>query len=73
MEDTFFVPRTDAEYEAAIEQMLAEMRRLNERMKDDQTAIERLKAETRALKEETDAVKARLRARLDALANMVAA
>ncbi|MBI1924494.1 hypothetical protein HYR99_09610 [Candidatus Poribacteria bacterium] len=40
---------TAADYEAAIEQCLAEMKRLNEQLKQDQADIDRLKAETRAM------------------------
>lgn len=36
-------------YEEAINQMLAEMRRANEKMDRDQEEIERLKAETREI------------------------
>jgi hypothetical protein len=42
-------PQTAAEYEVAIDQCLEEMKRLQERMVQDQTEIDRLKAETRAL------------------------
>ena len=49
-------PETDADYEAAIEQYLAEMRRLNEQMKNDRRDIERLKAETETLKTQTRAL-----------------
>jgi peptidoglycan hydrolase CwlO-like protein len=46
-------PRTAAEYEAAIEQMLTEMQRLNQQMQKDQADIDRLSAEIAALKAET--------------------
>ena len=42
-------PQTDAEYEAAIEQSLAEMKRLREQMNEDQEEIDRLKAETQSI------------------------
>jgi type II secretory pathway component PulM len=51
---------TDADYEAAIEQYLAEMRRLNEQMNNDRSDIERLKAETETLKTQTRALLATL-------------
>ncbi|MBW3623000.1 MAG: hypothetical protein KY468_06265 [Armatimonadetes bacterium] len=41
-------PKGDAEYEAAIDHLLDEMKRLREQMADDQHEIERLRAETRA-------------------------
>jgi len=40
---------TDAEYEAAINQCLAEMERLRARMNRDQADIDRRKPETRAI------------------------
>jgi uncharacterized small protein (DUF1192 family) len=49
-------PRTATDYEAAIEQMLAEMKRLNEQMATDRAEIERLRVETQRLKAETRAV-----------------
>jgi hypothetical protein len=49
-------PQTAAEYEAAIEHLLMEMQRLNQRMKDDQAVIDRLKAESDMLKRETRAL-----------------
>jgi hypothetical protein len=42
-------PKTSAEYEAAIEQCLAEMERLQQQIKRDQAEIDSLKAETRAI------------------------
>jgi hypothetical protein len=41
--------KTAADYEAAIDQCLAEMQRLREKMDRDQADIDRLKAETRAI------------------------
>jgi len=41
--------KTDADYEAAIQAMYAEMDRIDERIKKDQAEIDRLKAETRAM------------------------
>ena len=49
-------PQTDAEYEAAIEQMLSEMKHLRTMMDSDQAEIDRLKVETQALKAETRAM-----------------
>jgi hypothetical protein len=68
---SFPEPRTEDEYRAAIEWLLAEMQRINQQMKDDQDDIERLQAETRKIKAETDMIKARTQARLDALQAMV--
>ena len=42
-------PKTDADYEAAIQAMYAEMDRIDERIKKDQAEIDQLKAETRAM------------------------
>jgi ABC-type Zn uptake system ZnuABC Zn-binding protein ZnuA len=42
-------PQTSAEYEAAIDQCLAEMERLQQQIRNDEAEIGRLKAETRAL------------------------
>ncbi|HEX8494274.1 MAG TPA: hypothetical protein VF658_15605 [Pyrinomonadaceae bacterium] len=39
----------DADYEEAINQMLSEMKRANEKMSHDQEEIEQLKAETREI------------------------
>lgn len=41
-------PKADAEYEAAIDGLIAQMRRLRTEMADDQREIEKLRAETRA-------------------------
>jgi len=64
-------PKTEAEYQAAITQLLDEMQRLNQVMQADQKEIDRLKTDTRRLLAETQAIKARTQARLDALAAMV--
>jgi hypothetical protein len=50
------LPQTAADYEAAVEQLLAEVKRLNQHMQSDRTDIERLKTETRTLKAETRAL-----------------
>ncbi|HZT41979.1 MAG TPA: hypothetical protein VFA07_07305 [Chthonomonadaceae bacterium] len=47
------------------------MQRLNQVMQADQKEIDRLKTDTRRLLAETQAIKARTQARLDALAAMV--
>ena len=50
------LPQNAADYEAAVEQLLAEVKRLNQHMQSDRTDIERLKTETRTLKAETRAL-----------------
>ncbi len=42
-------PQTTNEYEAAIEECLAQMKRLQEQIDKDQVEIDRLKVETRAI------------------------
>ena len=42
-------PKADAEYEAAIDSMVEEMKRMREQMADDQREIERLRAETQVI------------------------
>lgn len=42
-------PKADAEYEAAIDNLLTEMKRTRMQMADDQRDIERLRAETRVI------------------------
>ncbi len=49
-------PRTAAEYKTAIQEMLAEMERLNEQMKRDQAVIDRLKIKAAVIKKETRAL-----------------
>ena len=46
---TMTEPQTEADYEIAVKQMLAEIERLNQPMDNDRKEIERLRAETRAL------------------------
>ena len=53
-------PETTVDYEAAIKQYFAEMKRLNAQMNNDRIDIERLKAETETLKTETRALLATL-------------
>ena len=40
-------PQADAEYEAVIDNLIAEMKRTRDQMADDQREIEKLRAETR--------------------------
>lgn len=49
-------PRTDAEYQAAIEQILNDMQRDEERMNNNSVASERLKAEMQTVKAHTDTI-----------------
>lgn len=56
-----------SEYEAIIEQLLAEMRSLNEMMERDRIEIDRIKAETKILKAETARLEAENRAVLQRL------
>jgi len=39
-------PQADAEYEAAVDSLIAQMKQTREQMADDQREIERLRAET---------------------------
>ena len=48
--------KTRADYKVAIEQCLTEMQRLHEQMECDQEDIDRLRAETKALLAELQAV-----------------
>lgn len=45
-------PKTETEYEAAIQEMFAEMDRLDESIRRKQAEIDRLKAKTRATLDE---------------------
>ena len=49
-------PQTDADYQAAIEQLLADARRLSERAQQDQNDIERLRAKSAPLRAEIRAL-----------------
>jgi hypothetical protein len=60
-------PKTAAEYRAAIEAMLAEMQRMHERSEETWSQIERLKAESRAIRAQTDRTLDRVDARLNAI------
>lgn len=57
-------PQTTAEYEAEFELLMQEAARLNELMAKDRVEIERLKAETKVIRDETRAVFASIGARL---------
>ena len=46
-------PQTDADYEKLVDQMLAELKTLNQQMEQDRADIDRLKAHTAQLKAET--------------------
>jgi hypothetical protein len=46
-------PQTEEEYRAAVDEILAEIWRLNEQMKVDRAERERVRAETELLKEQT--------------------
>lgn len=50
------VPQTSAEYEAAFERLMMEAENINERMRQDRSEIERLKAETKIIQDETRAL-----------------
>ena len=49
-------PQTTAEYEAEFELLMQEAARLNELMAEDRVEIERLKAETKVIRDETRAL-----------------
>jgi len=46
-------PQTSAEYAAAFERLMAEAESINENMRRDRTEIERLKVETKVIRDET--------------------
>jgi methyl-accepting chemotaxis protein len=60
-------PKTAAEYRTAVDEMIAEMQRMNERSESTWAEIERLKAETETIKAETEVIKSRVQDRLDTL------
>ena len=60
-------PRTDEEYQTAIDAMLAELERSEQRTVKHQERIERLKAETAAIGARSAAIQARTQACLDSL------
>ena len=57
---TFQEPTSDADYQAAIQQMFTEIAFLNQKMEDDRRDIQRLKSETHLIKVETRAILASL-------------
>ena len=59
-------PKTTAEYKAAIDFLLGEMRRINENIQRDDADIERLKVETRQIAAQSDVRLAQLEAQLSA-------
>jgi peptidoglycan hydrolase CwlO-like protein len=64
-------PRTAAEYRAAIDELLAEMKRMNQQSDRTRADIEQLKAESAAIRAETEIIKTRLDRRLEALAKLL--
>jgi hypothetical protein len=60
-------PKTDAEYEAAIDLLLKEMLRHEEQMDRNRAEIERLKAETQVIADHTDTVISGIWKQLDSL------
>lgn len=52
--DVRTAPKTDQEYAAAIDELIAEMKVMAEQMESKQRNIERLRAETRAMLDETN-------------------
>ena len=64
-------PRTDEEYQAAIDEMLAELERSAARSRERRARINILKTETRAIEAEAAQIRARTQARLDTLAKWV--
>lgn len=71
MDLTFSEPRTETESEALVEQMLAEMERLNQKMRDDQAEIDRLKIESKQIKAASDVLRGQTKARLNELEAML--
>lgn len=57
-------PQTEAEYQAAVTQMLEEIERLHEKMCRDQADIDRLKDETERLRIEGQRLNAETRERI---------
>jgi len=60
-------PQADPETEATIEQMFAEIRKLNGLIQQEQVAIDRLKGESKIITDHTDTVLSRLRVQLETL------
>jgi hypothetical protein len=63
--------KTAAEYEAEADQLLAEMRWLEEKMDRDRVEIDRLRNETRQLKVESDVIAANTAATLTRINRIV--
>jgi peptidoglycan hydrolase CwlO-like protein len=64
-------PQTAADYRAAIDAIIAEIRRMNEQSEQTWNEIERLKAESIELQAENEVIKARIDRRLEALADLL--
>jgi predicted nucleic acid-binding Zn-ribbon protein len=64
-EPLFPAPKTAAEYRAALDTMVAEMQRMHERSEARWIEIERLKAESKAIRAQTDRTLDRIDARLN--------
>lgn len=60
-------PQTDADYEATVQELLAEMSRMEEQMDSDRTESERLKFETQVIKATTEAKLIRLEEQVNRL------
>ena len=60
-------PKTDAEYEAAVDLLFQELRHHQERWDQNRVEIARLRAESEAIGRHTDAVLAEIREQLAAL------
>ena len=70
MSDTItssFVPRTDGEYEAAANELIAAIKQMNTQMSITQANVERLRAETKAIQAQSRAIAEDTRAKLAAL------
>jgi hypothetical protein len=68
MDDTVSAtPKTAAEYRTAIQVMVAGMQRMHEQSEKTWFEIERLKAESRAIRAQTDRTLDRIHARLDTI------
>ncbi len=64
-------PKTAAEYEAAVDALIAEMARMNERSKQIWAEIERVKAQSAAIQAEKAVLKASIDRRLEALTRLL--
>ena len=70
---TFGEPRTEDEYRAAIDLVISEMKRLHAQSERFQSDIERISRETGIIQAQTNTIKSRTQARLDALEKLVPA